>query len=271
MSAQTCTEIAEWFIKRHKEWTQENKLVSWAQKLGIVLNDHGTLKHGQLFHLLVLAILWNSKPTYEVEKGVEVFGHIKEKYTLQNFDEAVRNQQLRNELRLLAHDVIGNSAVFNALSFATQGTIGAESVWSRIIMTLEAPEIGSKDHDLRRLRGLYGIFDPKNGLRQYKGKAYLTVKAFLVFRELRIQFRDEKKYQYCPEICCIPDSVVRNALSELDLLDDTGTNLDNLIHASELVAENFCNERYELYDLPLFFRYRKAKRSQNSRVINSIG
>lgn len=85
------------------------------------------------------------------------------------------------------------------------------------------------------------------------------MKAFLIFRELRIQFRDERKYQYYPAICCIPDSIVRNALSKLGLLDRTGTDLDNLIQAGELVAKHFCNERYELYDLPLFFRYRPRK------------
>lgn len=161
MSSETYNEIAEWFIKRHKERTQENKLVSWAQTLGIVLNDHGTLKHDQLFHLLVLAILWNSEPTYEVEKGEEIFRHIKEKYTLQGFHEAGRDEPLSNELRILARDVIGNPAVFNALWFATHGTIGAESVWSRIIKTLETPVIGSKEDDLLRLRRLHGISIPR--------------------------------------------------------------------------------------------------------------
>jgi hypothetical protein len=102
--------------------------------------------------------------------------------------------------------------------------------------------------------------------RPYNGEAYLTVKAFLIFRELRIQFRDSGKYQYHPIICCTPDRHVRRALKALRLLDNTSHDMNNLIHASEIVAKHFCTDRYELYDLPLFFWNRERKPDLNSET-----
>lgn len=64
-----CNQIIDWFVKNHNEWVEENRLVSWAEKLGIRLNCSDTLDEGSLFHLLVLGVLWNSCPTYRVERG----------------------------------------------------------------------------------------------------------------------------------------------------------------------------------------------------------
>jgi hypothetical protein len=98
MSARACSEIAEWFMRHHKDCVNDNRLDSWARKLGIELNENGELEKSQLFHLFVLAILWNSDPTYEVELGEQVFLKIKKKYTLGNFHEAAQNDFLSAEL-----------------------------------------------------------------------------------------------------------------------------------------------------------------------------
>ena len=90
-------------------------------------------------------------------------------------------------------------------------------------------------------------------LREYH-EAFLTVKTFFIFREIRIQFRGTGKYQYHPAICCVPDSNVRKALRYLGLLDHARGNLDSL---SQLIADEFCTKEYELYDLPLFFWYKE--------------
>jgi hypothetical protein len=259
VEARSCSEIAEWFVQRHNDWIRDNKLVSWAKKLGIVLNEDGRLENNRLFHLFVLAILWNSKPTYKAEEGEKVFLRIRDKYTLKNFDEADQNELLAGELERTALDIIGNQSTYNVLRFVSHGCFGDESVWSRIMQILEDPGIGDKASDVNRLTRLFRVFNPLDGPRSYDGAAYLTVKTFLVFRELRIQFHNLGKYQYHPAICCIPDTNVREALSALRLLNDTSGDFDNMIHAREIVAEYFCNENYELYDLPLFFWNREGK------------
>jgi len=117
---------------------------------------------------------------------------------------------------------------------------------------LTFPKIGDKESDLKRLRQLWAIF---NNTRK---DAYLTVKTFLIFREIRIQFRDTGKYQYYPAICCVPDSNVRKALAKLGLIQDAEKkDFHNLVIASRIVAEHFCKDPYELYDLSSFFGVKK--------------
>lgn len=262
MNSSKCREIAEWFTEKHKEWIKDNKLVSWAGKLGINLNNEGVLDDAQLFHLFVLAVLWNNKPTYVVEKGLEVFEKIRDDYTLENFREAVENMVLEGQLKSMASKIIGNPQVFNLLMFIANGKLNGENVWTKMKKILNSPIIGDKEDDLRRLRQLYNIFNPP----RYGRQAYLTVKIFLIFREIRIQFRQTRKYQYHPAICCIPDNNVRRALKMLNLFDDVGNNISSLIRVSQFVADNFCTKAYELYDLPLFFWYREVGKSSLKEI-----
>jgi len=73
MCADVCRRIIGWFEEGYREWLDGSRLLSRAQKLGIKLERNGVLDEGQLFHLFVLAVLWNSKPTYRAEIGVSVF------------------------------------------------------------------------------------------------------------------------------------------------------------------------------------------------------
>jgi len=91
LSSWSCKEIALWFMKKHKELLRGNKLISWAEKLGVKLNRNNVLDETQLFSLFVLAILWNNKPTYSIEKGEQVFKEIRNSYTLENFRKAIWN------------------------------------------------------------------------------------------------------------------------------------------------------------------------------------
>lgn len=251
-------DIAEWFIEKHNELIENNKLVSWAGKLGISLNSNGNLDEGQLFQLFVLAALWNNKPTYKAEKGEEVFMRIKNGYTLENFKTAAQDNTIEGRLREIASNVINNPQVYKLLMFIANGRLNGKNVWAFIKEILESPVIGNEEDDLRRLKELYGIFNPP----RYHQQAYLTVKVFLIFREIRIQFREVGKYQYHPTICCVPDSNVRKALFNLGILDGIKNDLNNMIKASRLMANAFCTEKYDLYDLPLFFWYKeKSKHS----------
>ena len=249
-------EIAEWFIQKHNEWIENNKLVSWAGKLGINLNSKGKLDEGNLFQLFVLAILWNNKPTYKAEKGEEVFIRIKNEYTLENFKIAAQDNTVEGRLREVASNVIHNPQVYKLLMFIADGKINGKNVWVTIKEILESPVIGNEEYDLRRLKELYGIFNPP----RYDWQAYFTVKVFLIFREIRIQFRGTGKYQYHPTICCVPDSNVRKALISLGITNEIKNDLNNMIKASRLTAEAFCTEEYELYDLPLFFWYKEKRK-----------
>jgi hypothetical protein len=271
MSTKACSEIAEWFMQHHKECMNGNRLNSWAGRLGIELDRDGKLENSQLFHLFLLAILWNSEPTFKVEVGEQVFLKIKGEYTLANFDKTRQNESLSAEIALTASKVIGNQGTLNILRFLIRERGDIESVWSEILRILESPFIGNRRADVNRLRRLYHVFNPPHPPRPYSGKAYLTVKLFLIFRELRIQFRDTGKYQYHPIVCCPPDSRVRQALKALRLFDSKSNNIDARIHASEIVAKQFCNDRYELYDLPLFFWIREGKphlSSTTRRLLN---
>lgn len=253
MNSCRCSEIIKWFTEKYGEWIRDNRLISWAGKLGIKLNRDGILDNGQLFHLFVLAVLWNNKPTFKAEKGEQVFLKIKQKYTLKNFAEVAKNDVLANTLRSIAYDTIRNPHVFNLLMFIANGEVNGEKVWTKIKRILNSPGFGNRGSDVNRLKELYGIFNP----RKYEEKAYFTVKTFLVFREIKIQFRSTGRYQYHSIICCIPDSNVRKALKKLNLWYRTGNDINSLISASEIVAENFCTDIYELYDLPLFVWYRE--------------
>jgi len=247
MIADECSKIARWFIETHNELVHDNRLKSWAEKLGIKLNNNGILDERQLFHLFVLALLWNNPGTYGAKKGEKAFRNIRDKYTLENFVRATKNESLANELRT-ADDSLWNPNVFNTLLFIAGGQVKGERIWKKIQHTLISPIIGNKKSDLDRLKQLYDIFNPKPSER-----AYLTVKTFLIFREVRIQFRNTKKFQYHPSICCIPDSRVRNALKRLNLINNIGNDFKTLRSASEIVSQHFCEGSYELYDLPLFF------------------
>jgi len=248
VAAHKYNELIDWFTKRHGEWVQDNKLISWAEKLGIKLNHDGMLDEEELFRLFVLAILWNNSPTYPAEKGERVFKNIKDEYTLSNFRDATYNCQLKERLKQISLVTIQNFHIFNLLMFiANENNVRAE-----IRQILTSPKIGDKESDLKRLRQLWDIF---NNTRK---DAYLTVKTFLIFREIRIQFRDAGKYQYHPAICCVPDSNVRKALAKLGLIQDAEKkDFHNLVIASRIVAEHFCKDPYELYDLPLFFWHKE--------------
>jgi len=212
-------------------------LLSWAEKLEINLKRKGKLDDDQLFHLFVLAALWDNKPTYKVEKGEQVFKEIKNDFTLQNFRNAAQNTMTKERLKSIAYDTIQNPKVFNLLMFIANGKLNGESVWVKIRKILESPVIGNKEDDVTRCKQLHQIINQRKG-----EMANLSKKLFLIFRELRIQFRRTGKYQYHPAICCVPDS---------------------LIKASEIVAEHFCTKGYELYDLPLFLWHREKE--QNSQ------
>ena len=242
-------EIIKWFMREHSDWVEDKSLVSWAGRLGIELNRNGTLSEDELFRLFVLASLWNNKPTFQAERGEEIFKQIRGEYTLWNFREAFHNSNVRNRLKILAVKTIGNIGIFSLLDF-----ISREDNWELIKWILTFPKIGDKHDDLERLKKLWALFNnPSRG-------AYLTVKLFLIFREIRIQFRNTGRYRYHPAICCVPDSHVRGALAELDLIGSPEPHdLESLIRFSEIVAEHFCQEPYELYDLPLFFWHKNNK------------
>ncbi len=241
-----CQRIARWFIQDHREWIQGARLKSWAEKLDIKLNTNGILDVSQLFHLFLLALLWNNPGTYRAKTGERVFQRIKGKYTLENFIKAAKNNALVSELKAIDNSV-WNPHIFNTLSLIANGKIGSEKVWTKILRILTFPEIGNKEDDINRLSQLFNLFNPPRP----KG-AFLTVKTFLIFREIRIQFRDTRKFLYHPAICCVPDSKVRSALHGLHLLDSTGNDFQTLKRASQITSANFCTDEYELYDLPLF-------------------
>jgi len=248
IAAYKCNRIIDWFTKRYGEWVLDNKLVSWAEKLGIKMNRDGMLDEEELFRLFVLAILWNNPPTYPAEKGERVFKNIKDEYTLSNFREATHDCQIKERLERIALVTIQNFHIFDLLMFIAN----ENKVWAVIRRILTSPKIGDKESDQKRLRQLWGIF---NNTRK---DAYLTVKTFLIFREIKIQFRDAGKYQYHPAICCIPDSNVRKALAKLRLIQGADrTDFQSLTKCSRTVAEHFCREPYDLYDLPLFFWHKE--------------
>lgn len=264
ISNQIVKEVIEWFTKVHKKWVKDNGLISWAGKLGIELNRNGILDEDQLFHLFVLAVLWNNKPTFRAEKGERVFLDIRKKYTLEKFLKAIKDNSIAVGLRKIASKNIRNSDVFNLLMFIVNGNVDGKPVWAMIKEALNFPNIGHREDDMCRLKQLYGLFNP----RRYEGRAYLTVKIFLIFREIRIQFRNSGKYQYHPMICCVPDSHVREALIRLNILGETGSDIDNLLEASDIVAQYFCKESCELYDLPLFLWHKESvgKASLRSKI-----
>ena len=249
MVSTKCDRIAEWFISNYKTWVKDNRLLSWSQTLGINLNKDGAIDNNQLFHLFVLAVLWNNGKTANAELGERIFEKIRSEYTLDNFAKAAENTSLADKLRNIDKDLT-NPEVFNLLSYLASGKRHQIPVWQEIKNILNAPNIGDREYDIARLTTLYNIF---NKPRNY-GFAYLTVKAFLIFREIRIQFQRDHKYQYNPAICCIPDRHVRLALKELDMITNSDSkDIGSLITLGAIVAENFCLEKYELYDLPLFF------------------
>lgn len=262
MSSWSLRGIAEWFIEKHSEWVEDNKLVSWAAKLGINLNVNGKLDEGQLFQLFVLAILWNNKPTYRAEIGEEVFQHIKNEYTLNNFRKASQDSNLKNRLMETAYKIIRNTQVYELLMFIINEKLNGKNIWETIKEILEFPVIGNEEEDLKRLKELYKLFNSPC----YDRKAYLTVKTFLVFREIRIQFREYGKYQYHPRICCVPDSNVRRALKDLGLMGEVRNDLNSMMTASRLMANAFCTEEYELYDLPLFFWYKEEGKHSSTGI-----
>lgn len=258
-----CNQIINWFVKNHNEWVDENRLVSWAEKLGIRLNCSDTLDENSLFHLLVLGVLWNSCPTYRVEKGEDIFRKIKGIYTLTKFKEAYSDRETRKILIQKAKKEIKNEAVFNILDFTVNGNVNNTQVWTKINDILNSKNIGDGTSDVNRLRRLYYIFNSINEERYYEGQAYLTKKVFLIFREIRIQFRKSGKFQYHPSICCVPDShiekAVTNALPILDKSDESEMDkIEWLLKISDNVAKYFCTSSYELYDLPLFFAHKES-------------
>lgn len=248
-------EITKWFVKEHSEFVNQNSLKSWADLLGIKLQKNGDLDEDGLFHLFVLASLWNNHPTLRTNRGIEAFQATKDKYTLENFRQAQNDIALNRELRMLAAQEIGNSAIFNLLEYIANGTANRGSVWDEIKRILYASGAGIVDNDISRLMQLHSLFDGSS--KKYDGDVYLKVKLFLVFRELRIQFKTIGQFQFHPAICCVSDSHVREALQDLGLAQNIGTDLKSLINVSKLVAQVFCTEAYELYDLPLFFAHKE--------------
>jgi hypothetical protein len=247
-------EITNWFIKEHREFVNQNSLKSWADLLGIKLEKSGELDENGLFHLFVLASLWNNKPTYHTKRGIDAFQATKAKYTLENFRKALKDQKLNRELCTLAEQEIENPAIFNLLDFIANGDTSSGLVWNEIIRILNLSGIGILNTDIDRLQQLNNLF---NDGKKYTGNAYLRVKLFLVLRELRIQFKNTSQFQYHPVVCCVSDSHVREALQELGYAQNMGSDFGSLIVASQLVADLFCNETYELYDLPLFFAHKE--------------
>jgi hypothetical protein len=249
MNSGECARIAEWFIREYEEWIKDNKLLSWSEKLRIYLNKDSEIDDTQLFQLFVLAVLWNNGETSNAETGIRVYEEIRDRYTLKNFVNATNNQSLTERLRAI-HPLV-DKRIFYLLSFIVNGQIQGTSVWTRIKNIINSPNIGVKEDDEIRLTNLYNLF---NSLHQRSENAFFTVKTFLIFRELRIQFHALNMYQYHPAICCVPDSHVRRALHYLNLRSDwpEKNRIDNLIATSEVVAEHFCSGKYELYDLPLF-------------------
>jgi hypothetical protein len=264
-----CDQIIDWFVREHNEWVEENKLVSWARKLGIDLNRNDSLDENSLFHLFVLAVLWNSCPTYQAERGEEVFEEIKDTYTLTNFRDAVTDRNIQNRLIEIARKEIKNIGIFNILNFITNGKVDSIPVWARIKNILTSENIGDKDSDVTRLKNLYRLFNPERE-RYYTGQAYLTKKIFLIFREIRIQFRQFETFQYHPYICCVPDNHVQQALIKLGILDPMGNGVNGFLEVSKIVAEHFCQSPYELYDLPLFLTNKEKHSPLNQNVNSSL-
>ncbi len=247
-----CEKIIRWFLKEYPDWVEGKKLISWTKRLGIDLNRNSSLDENSLFHLFILAILWNSFPTYRSKKGEKVFMKIKNTYTLTNFRAALTQENIQNKLTKIAEREIKNIGILNILNFIANGEVGDISVWTRIKNILTSKNVGERNSDVARLKSLYNLFNPA-GKRSYMGKAYLTKKTFLIFRELKIQFRDSGKFQYHPSICCVPDTHVQQALIELNLIHKMENQLEGYLKVSEIVANYFCKYPYELYDLPLFF------------------
>ena len=242
-------EIIEWFMREHSDWVDDKSLVSWARRLGIELNRNGMLDEDGLFRLFVLASLWNNTPTRHAERGEMVFKEIKDEYTLWNFREASHNSSMKDQLMTLAKETIGNRGIFNLLDF-----IAREDNWEFIKWILTFAKIGDKHSDLKRLKKLWMLANnPPRG-------ACLKVKLFLIFREIRIQFRNTNGYRYHPAICCVPDYHVRMALADLGLIENPNRHdLESYIRFSEIVAEHFCRKPYELYDLPLFLWHKTGR------------
>ena len=162
--------------------------------MGIRLNCSDTLDEGSLFHLLVLGVLWNSCPTYRVERGEAVFRKIKGSYTLKRFKESHSNTETREILIQKAKKEIKNEAVFNILDFAVNGIVNNTQVWTKINDILTSKNSGDGTSDVNRLKHLYYIFNPINEGRYYEGQAYLTKKVFLIFREIRVQLRNPANF-----------------------------------------------------------------------------
>jgi len=254
MIADECRRIARWFVKNHTEWIENTKLRSWAGKLDIKLTKNGVFDDNGLFQLFVLAILWNNGNTSNAETGARVFTRIKSEYTLENFRLAAEDETIADKLRSLDPEMDKARQIFNTLSFLAKGETESKEVWVKVKQILNMPQAGVKEVDLDRFMRLYGVFNPAK-----QEHAWLKVKLFLIFREIRIQFRGTGLYQYDPVICCVPDGHVRNALQELKLTEDLGTSIYDYVKASEIVSSHFCTSEYELYDLPLFFWDKKGR------------
>ncbi|MGD6807940.1 MAG: hypothetical protein ACQCN4_13400 [Candidatus Bathyarchaeia archaeon] len=275
-SEEICREITNWFVKEHSEFVNQNSLKSWADILGIKLEKNGQLDEDGLFQLFVLASLWNNHPTFRTNRGIDAFKATKAKYTLENFKQAQNEPKLKSELRILADQEIGNPAIFNLLEYIANGDAVSGSVWNEIIHVMHLSGAGTLNNDINRLMQLNSLF---NDGKKYSGDAYLKVKLFLVFRELRIQFKQTGQFQFHPAICCVSDSHVREALQDLGFAQNIGSDLGSLIVASQTVAGMFCNEEYELYDLPLFFAHKEKvlpiiierRRTKVSRSTESAG
>jgi hypothetical protein len=244
--------IKAWFVAEHKDFVADNSVISWAEKLGVKLNNQNSLDERELFKLFTLAVLWNNQPTFKTEKGIEAFKKIENKYTLENFRSAKIDPELKLELKTIGSEEFRNLCIFDLIEYIANGDNDKGRIWLQINNILKAERIGDLEADKNRLLQLHELFSHS----EYARSAYLTVKVFLIFRELRIQFKKTGQYQYHPAICCIPDYHVISALQEIGLLKGFSKNIANQIHASEIVSHHFCNQTYDLYDLPLYFAHK---------------
>ncbi len=192
-------------------------------------------------------------------EGEAVFRKIKGSYTLKRFKESHSNTETREILIQKAKKEIKNEAVFNILDFAVNGIVNNTQVWTKINDILTSKNSGDGTSDVNRLKHLYYIFNPINEGRYYEGQAYLTKKVFLIFREIRVQFKKSGKFQYDPSICCVPDKHVEKTVTAIFPINSRPekNGIEWLLKISERVAEYFCTSSYELYDLPLFFVHKE--------------
>lgn len=235
--------LSDWYCRQNleKPWleVEEKSYVPMVENFGE--NSLDLSKERDVFKLFALAIIWTSRKHGRFEAGLRKFEELNKQGMLDN----IFNREIPRDKK--------QNSITQSISFLRKN-------WEEIYPSLMELDTDS-DVEIY-IHQIHNIF--VNGFRRNETNISLKVKNFLILREINSQNILDINDDYC----CVPDNNVRNLLYFSGLWNrksKRNPSVDFMIDVSKVVSKFFNGGDYRLFDMPLFWFYRKVCKKEDCK------